>query len=84
MLKAPLVLFALDYDEAGNKAFRFWKETYSNFHAWPVPKGKAPCDTLKAEVDLNQWLLTGIEYFKIRNLMCFYHIVTKGSSYAKF
>lgn len=64
LLKSPLILFALDFDEAGKNAFRFWKETYPNLYAWPVPKEKGPCDALKAGVDLKAWVLAGIEHFQ--------------------
>ena len=67
LLKAPLILFSLDFDDAGKRAFRFWKETYSNLYAWPVPKEKGPCDAQKAGVDLKHWILTGIEHFKPKN-----------------
>lgn len=64
LFKSPLILFALDFDEAGKKAFRFWKETYPNLYAWPVPKEKSPCDALKAGVNLKAWVLAGIEHFQ--------------------
>ena len=34
---ASTLLFALDFDEAGKKAFQFWKLTYPKLRAWPVP-----------------------------------------------
>lgn len=64
LLNSPLILFSLDFDEAGKKAFRFWRETYPNLYAWPVPKEKGPCDALKAGVDLKSWILAGIEHFQ--------------------
>lgn len=57
---AKLVLFSLDFDESGKKHFNFWKSTYKNLRAWPVPKGKSPGDAYQLGVDLRKWVTTGI------------------------
>jgi hypothetical protein len=38
---ASNLLFALDFDEAGRKAFQFWRSTYPTLRAWPVPIEKS-------------------------------------------
>lgn len=55
--KASRLVFALDFDDAGKNAYKFWKSTYANLRAWPVPKGKSPGDALIAGVDLREWIL---------------------------
>lgn len=65
--KASLILFALDFDEAGKKPFHFWKNIYPHLKAWPVPKEKSPGDAFKAGVDLRQWILDGLDYYKINS-----------------
>jgi len=55
------ILFAMDFDEAGKNAFKFWKSAYPNIKAWPVPITKGPGDALKAGVDLRQWILLGLK-----------------------
>ncbi|MBS0627818.1 MAG: hypothetical protein JSS09_06360 [Verrucomicrobia bacterium] len=56
-----VILFALDFDEAGKKAFKFWRATYSNIKAWPVPITKSPGDALKNGLDLRKWILSGLK-----------------------
>ena len=56
-----LLLFALDYDEAGKKEYAWWQERFSNLEPWPVPMTKSPGDALKEGVDLRQWILSGLE-----------------------
>ncbi len=61
--KAPCVLFALDFDDAGKKAFIFWRSTYQNLKAYPVPRGKSPGDAYTLGVDLRAWVQSGIRSF---------------------
>lgn len=61
LLKCPKILFALDFDEAGKKAFNFWRSTYSRLRAWPVPKTKGPGDAHKAGIDIRSWVAAGIK-----------------------
>lgn len=58
---AKVILYSLDFDDAGRKAFQFWKDTYSNLKAWPAPKGKSPESSLKEGVDLRKWIESGIK-----------------------
>lgn len=61
--QAPLILFALDFDDAGKKAFHFWNKTYPRLKAWPVPREKSPGDALKAGVDLRKWIADGLTHY---------------------
>lgn len=58
--KASILLFALDFDEAGKKAFQFWKSTFPKLRAWPVPIEKSPGDAHLAGIDLKKWIEAGI------------------------
>lgn len=64
LLKSPLLLFALDFDEAGKKAFSYWRSTYANLRAWPAPLAKSPGDAYLKGVSLKEWVLDGIEFYK--------------------
>lgn len=64
LLKSPLLLFALDFDEAGKKAFSYWRSTYANLRAWPAPLAKSPGDAYLKGVDLRKWILDGIKLYK--------------------
>jgi len=59
--KASLVLFALDFDEAGKKAYQFWKSTYPNLKPWPVPSEKSPGDAHLVGYSLREWILNGLK-----------------------
>lgn len=59
---APLVLVALDTDDAGAKAF--WsKWQVPNTNRWPIPPkyGKDPGDAYRAGLDLRAWVELGLE-----------------------
>ncbi|MCH9625153.1 MAG: hypothetical protein S4CHLAM123_03220 [Chlamydiales bacterium] len=62
LAKAPLILFAMDFDEAGKKAFQFWKASFPRLHAWPVPKAKSPADAFEAGVNLREWIQVGLKH----------------------
>ena len=57
---APKLLFSLDHDEAGKKAFVFWRKNYSNLVPWPVPKGKSPEEAHLMGVDIYRWVMEGL------------------------
>lgn len=59
----PLILYALDFDEAGSKQYRFWRDTYPNLRAWPVPITKSPGDAFKNGVSILQWISDGISQY---------------------
>jgi len=58
--KAAVILNALDYDAAGAKAQRWWREVFPDAERWPVPKGKDPGEAHQAGVDLRQWVLAAL------------------------
>lgn len=60
--KAPLILFALDFDTAGKKAYTYWKSRYPNLFAWPTPYAKSAGDAFKAGFDLRKWIASGIAH----------------------
>lgn len=61
--KSPLLLFALDFDEAGKNEFLYWRETYPHHRAWPIPKTKSPGDAFKEGVNIRQWIFDGISQY---------------------
>lgn len=61
VLKGALrILNALDFDEAGKKAGKWWAEEFSNSRRWSVPVGKDPGDAFKAGIDLLEWVISGL------------------------
>lgn len=59
------ILFSLDFDEAGKKAYKFWRSTYAKLKPWPAPKGKSPGDACVDGVDLRHWVESGIRSYDI-------------------
>lgn len=57
---APLILWSLDFDEAGTKAWAWWREHFPGVKAWPCAVGKDPGDMLKAGVPIRLWVEAGI------------------------
>lgn len=57
---ARRVLFSLDFDEAGRKAYLFWRKNYQNLTAWPVPCGKSPEEAYSSGVNLRDWINEGL------------------------
>lgn len=63
LARAPLILLALDYDEAGKKEYPFWMSLYPNLRPWPASKGKSPGDSHQLfKVDLRRWVAQGLEF----------------------
>lgn len=60
--QATRILYALDFDEAGKKAYSFWKSNYKNIKPWPAPKGKSPGDAHALGVNLRNWVEAGIKH----------------------
>ena len=66
LTQAPLILFSLDYDEAGTKAYKWWKNHYKKLFIWPAPFEKSVGDAFIKGLDTKRWLSLGInEYSKI-------------------
>lgn len=64
LVKAPLILFAFDTDDAGAIAYRWWGKIYPNLRIWLPPKGKSPGDAFKEGIDLRKWIEIGLEEAK--------------------
>lgn len=63
LLKAPLILFSLDYDEAGIKAFSWWRKQYKALSIWVTPFEKSIGDAFLKGLDVKTWISLGIEKF---------------------
>jgi hypothetical protein len=64
LYKAPLLLIALDYDEAGKLAFaKFWKKTYPSSEPWPICETKNPGDAFHYGVNLRMWVEKGLRQY---------------------
>ncbi len=61
MLKRKLILFALDFDEAGKKEYPYWQQSYSNLEPWPVPEAKSPGDYFAKGGNLKTWISSGLK-----------------------
>ncbi|MFI0435970.1 MAG: DNA polymerase [Parachlamydiaceae bacterium] len=61
--QAPLILFALDFDEAGKKAFIHWRSAYPKVCPWPAPYAKSPADAFLARINLRAWVNSGIQKY---------------------
>lgn len=57
---ASMVFNALDYDQAGGKAQKWWLETFPDQIRWPVPCGKDPGDAFAQGVDIREWVMSGV------------------------
>jgi hypothetical protein len=58
--KASRILLALDVDQAGATAFRWWKANYPDLRLWLPPVGKSPGDAWAEGIDLRHWIVEGI------------------------
>ncbi len=58
--EALVILNALDFDQAGGKAWPKWQAAYPQAERWPVPTGKDPGDAYIAGVDIRAWVLAGL------------------------
>jgi DNA primase len=63
LMKCPIVLFALDFDDAGKDAYNFWRHTYPQLRPWPISETKSPGDAFQAGVNLKQWVLDGLKHY---------------------
>lgn len=57
---AASVLVSLDFDQAGAKAWAWWKKTFPDCIRWPVPSGKDPGEAFKIGVDIRAWIRAGL------------------------
>lgn len=62
--RSPLLLYALDFDDAGKEQFLFWRKTYPHLRAWPTPTEKSPGDAFKKGANIRQWIIDGISQYE--------------------
>lgn len=60
LMRADLILVALDSDSAGQKGSAWWLDTYRSARPFPVPGYKDPGDAFEAGFDLRLWLESGM------------------------
>src|SRR3990172_6272115 len=61
MLKDSLcILNAMDYDQGGAAARKWWEENFSQCKRWPVPKAKDPGDYYKEGGNIKEWVMAGL------------------------
>jgi len=63
LLTKKLILFALDFDDAGKKAYTYWKKSYPNLEPWPVPEEKSPGDYHVKKGDIREWVESGMKIY---------------------
>ncbi len=54
------ILDALDYDQAGAGAGKWWRQEFDQVKRWPVPVGKDPGEAFEAGVDILAWVTEGL------------------------
>ena len=58
---SPLILNALDADDAGDASFKKWAKRFKTARRWPVPEGKDPGDYAQDySGDIRAWILAGL------------------------
>lgn len=57
--EAPFVLWSLDFDAPGRKAWAWWRERFT-VKAWPCAAGKDPGEMRKAGTPIRPWLETAL------------------------
>jgi len=60
--KSELILFALDYDDAGITQLPWWERQYKNLKHWPPAVGKDPTEAMQQGMDLRSWIKTGFPW----------------------
>lgn len=55
-----VILVALDFDGAGAKAMRWWKDEFQQAKVWPVPEGTDPGEAFQAGIDIKAWISAGL------------------------
>jgi hypothetical protein len=58
--KSALILLGLDYDDAGKKAMRWWKQEFHHTKIWPVPDGGDPGDAYQLGFNIRHWIQGGL------------------------
>lgn len=60
--KASKILYSLDWDEAGKKAYEYWR-SFPNLKPWPAANGKSIGDDFIAGVKLLAWVSQGVQIY---------------------
>jgi hypothetical protein len=60
LIARKLLLFALDFDDAGIQEYANW-EHYLNLEPWPVPEEKSPGDYFTKGGNLKTWIVSGLK-----------------------
>jgi DNA primase len=58
--KTLRILVALDYDQAGQKAWVWWSQNFKNAKLWPVPDGKDPGEAFEKGINIKEWIKAGL------------------------
>jgi len=58
--RARLILFNMDYDDAGKAAARLWMQTFRTVKPWPTPTEKDPGDYHAAGGNIRAWIAAGL------------------------
>ena len=67
LIKSPLTLFSLDYDEAGIKAYKWWENRYKNLFIWFPHIEKSIGDAFQKGLSIKKWISQGIEEHLIQS-----------------
>lgn len=57
---APVILCALDADDAGYEGWLWWQAHYPQVRRWRSLEGKDPGESMKAGLDLREWIMAGL------------------------
>lgn len=64
LIESPLVLLALDNDQAGaESSYYWWMRTVPGAKRWPVVNGKDPGESFQNGVNIRDWIEVGIEQY---------------------
>ena len=63
--RASLILFSLDFDEAGVKAYKWWKNHYKNLYIWVSPFEKSVGDAFQKGLNIKDWIFHGVKKHSI-------------------
>lgn len=58
-----LILFALDFDDAGKNEYASWAKSYPNLEPWPVSEEKSPGDAYQEGINLRGWIESGVQHY---------------------
>ena len=63
--KRRLILYSLDFDDAGDREYSYWKSSFLQLGKWRSDSHKSPADSfLLGNVNLREWFLAGVEFWE--------------------